>query len=110
GVADVMVMVAQGYAQNFLGLLLFNDEPVEKIFHLARLVFEFEFLFRRLSGRFLRFDFLLDARESGDFGSFKMLAHEVPQLALKFFRRGRAAKNIVGLLSHNVSLNVAGIW
>ena len=38
----VVVMIAQGHAQHFLRLVLFDDEPVEVFLHLARLVVELE--------------------------------------------------------------------
>jgi hypothetical protein len=46
-----MVVVAQGHAEDFLGLLLFDDEPVQVGLDLARLLVEGKILAgRRLIG------------------------------------------------------------
>ena len=85
-----MIVVAQGDAQDFLRLLLFDDEAVEEGFDIAGRFIEEELLFGR-SGR-------RGFRGAGGFGfghgaAGQVLAHEILHLALEFLRGGRAVEN-----------------
>ena len=85
-----MIVVAQGDAEDFFRLLLFDDEAVEVGLDLAGRFVEEELLFGRSGGR--RF------RGAGGFGfghgaAGQVLAHEFLHLALEFLRGGRAVEN-----------------
>jgi hypothetical protein len=78
GQPDVMVMIAQCNAQNFLGLVLFDDEPVQIVLHLAWFSVEFEVLF--LGARFSLFwrvRGFLPGKVGHGGAAGKMLAHEL---------------------------------
>src|SRR5688500_11547509 len=83
-----MVMIAQCHAQNLLRFVLFDDETVEKRFHIARLLIELKERGLLLDFCSIRWRRLLPSV----FGEehrivLKILFHEVLELLLKVFRR-----------------------
>ncbi len=84
----MMIMITQRHAQDFFGLVLFDDETIQILFHIARFVFEFEIIVLvcvRLIGRagniFRRRRFTRLA-----FGILEMLPDKIGQLPLEFLR------------------------
>ena len=90
--ADMVIMVAEGDAQDFLGLVLLDDEPVEVVLNVARLVFELEVLGPGLRRGALRHGGIRGLGGRLRPGALKMLAHEVGELPLKFFGRRRSIR------------------
>ena len=91
-----MIMVAQGDAEDFFRLFLFDDKAVEEGFDLAGSFIEVELLFRLSRGR--------GFRSAGRFGfghgaAGQVLAHEILQLALEFLRGGRTVE---GFFRHHL--------
>ena len=96
--AHMVVVVAQGHTQDFLGFLLLDHKPVQVGFDIARLLVEGEIFRQRrliwslgcvgqvgLVGR----------------GASEVLAHKILQLTLKFFGRGRSIERLI-LHTHSV--------
>ncbi len=94
GQAHMVVVVAEGDAEDLLGLVLLDDEAVEVILNLARFIFELElvglgrwFLARRVRRR-------PPAPAAGALPALlEMLPHQFGELPLKLFRRRRSIEN-----------------
>ena len=103
----MVVMVAERDADDFLGLVLLDDVAVQIGLHLARFFREREnvFLSLSLSLMALRRVGRAHAPENRRTTGAQMLAHELAQLPLEFFRRRRTVPN---WFLHNQKVTLSG--
>src|SRR5437879_4645675 len=97
----MVIMVAERNTQDFLGLVLFDDETIQVLFNIPRLVLEL----KSIVGSFCRlFRFRLvrsHLRENARPG-LKMLPHQFLELALELFRSRRTATS-----AHSLQLMIS---